>query len=129
MMTLLLNTAGNPVSFNLANYNLQFTQGNIQWLAQKLKIRLSMVLGEWYLDSTIGLPYFSIIFQKGANQAMINALFTAAILGCPGVASLEQMSLSVVPYPNGSGSFPRGQIQGSFTVQAESGEIVEVSYE
>jgi hypothetical protein len=128
MKNLLLN--GNR-NFVLTNYNLTFTPDQATWMAQKLRIRISMFLGGWYLDTTIGMPYLpvpgqpniqAILGSKSPNQAQAISLLKALIFGTPGITALQQFSVSVVPNPNGPQ--PANIFQGSFTAQMQSGDVV-----
>ncbi len=96
-------------------------------------IRISMFLGGWYLNTTIGMPYLpvpgqpqiqAILGSKNPNQAQAIALLKALILGTPGIIALEQFSVSVVPNP--TGPQPANIFQGSFTAQMQGGQVVTV---
>lgn len=51
--------------------------------------RLSMFLGEWFLDNTQGTPWFQQILVKNPDQANIDGIFKNIILGTPGVVQLS----------------------------------------
>lgn len=55
---------------------------------QRLTIKLSTFLGEWFDDPTFGVPYKENIFTKPKRIALINATMTRAILEVPGVNRL-----------------------------------------
>lgn len=120
-------------NFVLKNYNIAVTPDQVTWMAQKLRIRISMFLGGWYLNVNIGLPYLpvpgqpqiqAILGSKNPNQAQAIAVLKALILGTPGIIGLEQFSVSVVPNP--TGPQPANIFQGSFTAQMQGGQIVTV---
>ena len=58
MVNLLLNPSTR--NFVITGYNLTLTSTQQQWMAQKLLIRISMFLGGWYLNTTLGLPYLPV---------------------------------------------------------------------
>lgn len=62
---------------------------------QSLEIRLQFILSEWFLDNTAGLPYPTIIFEKGTNLSTVYSLFRREIIETRGVQKL--MSLNLTP--------------------------------
>lgn len=62
-------------------------------IAQHLRIRLRFVLGEWFFDQDIGMPYFEEILIKNPNTNVVTTLFRTAILSTPGVLSLDSLDL------------------------------------
>jgi hypothetical protein len=59
-------------------------------IRQRLLQALRFFLGEWFLDTTEGIPYFQTILVKGTPPDIIEAEFKSAILGVEGVASLNE---------------------------------------
>lgn len=55
---------------------------------QRLIQRLKTFLGEWFLDTTIGVPYHQIIFQKAVPNSVVEDLFKSEILATTGVTEL-----------------------------------------
>ena len=49
-----------------------YTVSGIDGLVQRLKIRLQVFLGEWFLDITRGVPYFQQILKKGTSYDEIS---------------------------------------------------------
>ncbi|MEX4399579.1 hypothetical protein MZA86_01045 [Haemophilus influenzae] len=43
--------------------------------AQQIKVVLLTFLGEWFLDTTIGLPYFDEILTRNPDNARIQSIF------------------------------------------------------
>lgn len=62
--------------------------------AQQIKVVLLTFLGEWFLDITIGLPYFDEILVKNPDSSRIQAIFRKKIIQIKGVQSVEQLSLN-----------------------------------
>jgi len=56
---------------------------------QSVRCRLLMYMGEWFLDTTAGTPYFQEIFIKPANLANIESIFKQRILETDGVTKLN----------------------------------------
>lgn len=61
--------------------------------AQQIKVVLLTFLGEWFLDTTIGLPYFDEILTKNPDSTRIQAIFRKKIMGVVGVKEVERLSL------------------------------------
>ncbi len=84
-------------------------------IRQNILQRLRTFFGEWFLDNTIGLPYFEQIWVKNPDQSKIDALFQNAILGTPGVVSLNEYSF--VP------DFQKRTLNIAFVAQTTSGTV------
>lgn len=56
---------------------------------QKLKIRLWLFLGEWYLDTSAGTPFHQNILVKNPNIPLIDTILKSRILGTEGVTELK----------------------------------------
>ncbi len=87
---------------------------------QRLKIKLSTFLGEWFDDPTFGVPYKENVFTKPIRITLINATMTRAILEVPGVKRL----LSPIEYDNEAQRVSRKLLM-SFAVNTDFG-IVEL---
>lgn len=61
-----------------------------QEIRQRLIHNLKTFLGEWFLDTTLGVPYFQIVFVKGASPALIADVLKSAILSTVGVTTLTR---------------------------------------
>lgn len=71
----------------IENGNLAFIEGQEE-IAQIVKLRLQSFYGEWFLDTTRGVPYFTTIFEKGVDPATIDNVFIETIINVPGIISL-----------------------------------------
>lgn len=47
---------------------------------QGLTIALKTLLGEWFLDTDVGVPYFEKIFKKQVNKEAVDIVFQEQIL-------------------------------------------------
>lgn len=74
------------------NGDLQLLDGARQ-VAQQIKITLLAFLGEWFLDTSFGVPYLEAVLVKNPNPAVLNALFRRAILDVPGVTRIRSLRL------------------------------------
>ena len=64
-------------------------------LIQRLKIRLEFLLGEWFLNVNLGIPYTQIIFEDGANNLdVVYFIFSTEIRAVEGVDTLDELTLT-----------------------------------
>ena len=79
----------------LTNHNLSLVTDVSACAAQKLANRFLLLLGEWFLDTRIGLPYYQSIAVKNPNLKVLQALFTQVVLSVPGIQSIQSLLLSL----------------------------------
>jgi hypothetical protein len=90
MADLALDTFG---ELDLSYDSLTFFTG-ADAVAQHLKIRLRLIRGEWFLDTRVGIPYYSQIWVKNPNLGAVHTTFRRAIITTPGVERLERIDSS-----------------------------------
>lgn len=78
----------------LENNNWKLITG-VSEIAQIMKQNLQTVLGEVWLNTELGLPWFDEIFEKSQTQKNIDALIIAEISQTPGFISLARYSSSI----------------------------------
>lgn len=61
-------------------------------VAQKVKTKLLFYQGEWFLDITVGVPYFQQVFVKPALIGTIESLIKSQIINTEGVSRLTSFS-------------------------------------
>ena len=86
-------------------------------LAQKLRIRLKLLKGDYVLDGNIGVPWIQAIVGKD-TQGVATQILRKAIATCPGVATLDSFTLTV--------SSARA-VSVSFSVTSTTGDPVTVA--
>ncbi len=79
--------------FILVNGNFSFTKG-IDAIRQGIEIRLQFFLGEWFLDTSKGMPYYQRVLVKNPSIPGVRALFREHILKAPGVRSVTSLELT-----------------------------------
>ena len=84
-------------------------------IRQRLSVRLRLVLREWFLDLTAGLPYYEVFFDKNPDVQEIEARLRAAILGVPGVLEILYFNLTF--------NNERRVLTVHFTVSTEEGNV------
>ena len=78
----------------ISNGDLVLTTEDNDAIPQHLRQRLRVLKGEWFLDRTIGLPYFDLIMEKNPSSKLVAAVFKKTILDTPGVLKLNSFDLS-----------------------------------
>lgn len=69
--------------------------------AQFVKQRLDFQRGEWFLDETIGMPWFQGVFATNATSGDVarrsytESIIKSTILGTPGVTALVEFNFTV----------------------------------
>lgn len=66
---------------------------NAERVAQQIKVKLLTFLGEWFLDTTWGVPYLEYILVKQPNQDLIKQILSEQILSVDDVKSLNALEL------------------------------------
>jgi hypothetical protein len=110
---LALNTSGD---LDLVSRGLRLTTQGAEALAQKLRVRLSLAQGDWFLDTRVGVPYYTDVMGKQPAGAA-EALLRGVIMTCPGVAALESFTLT-------RNTDRRARL--SFAVRSVTGDIVTI---
>ncbi len=63
----------------------------------KLRNRFVFFLGEWFLDTRIGTPWFQYVLVKNPDLAVVRRMIRAVIESCPVIASCDSVDLSYNP--------------------------------
>lgn len=68
----------------------------LEAIAQDLRIRLKFFLGEWFLDTRQGMPYFEKIFTDDPkpNLSVVKSIFRKALLLTPGVLNVTDLVIN-----------------------------------
>jgi len=75
----------------IMQYDLKLQTGT-DLMRQRLKQSLLFFMGEWYLDTTDGVPYYQEILKKGPDQITVESVLKAAIVETPEVIKLLSFS-------------------------------------
>lgn len=73
---------------------LYFSDGPLQAL-QEIGCRLDFFLGEYFLDTSQGIPYYRDILIKAPNGETIKSLYRRTILSVPGMAQISKLEYSL----------------------------------
>ena len=85
-------------------------------LAQRIRCRVRLWLGEWFADTAIGVPWQQILGTKNA-QSFAEATLRRVVATCPGVSHVDAFSFAF--------DGPRRAASVSFRVTATDGTVVE----
>ncbi|EHK65308.1 hypothetical protein [Achromobacter arsenitoxydans] len=69
--------------------------GGAERVRQQIGITLRVLLGEWFLDTSFGVPYFEDILVKNPDRASIEAVLRARIVDVPSVTAVQRLGLEV----------------------------------
>jgi hypothetical protein len=72
------------------NYDNPLVSG-LDQIVQNLRIRLKFFFGEWFLDTRLGIPYFSDSFTKG-GAGVVDAIIQATIKETPEINEILSYS-------------------------------------
>ena len=64
---------------------------------QHIGTRMRFVSNDWFLDPARGLPMFDRILVRNVNQADVYSLYSNQIAQTPGVISVDQIQLTLLP--------------------------------
>lgn len=93
-MNILIDDATGDISIDANNWVMVDGLDEIQ---QIMKQNLQTVGGEWFLDTSLGLPWFTEILEKNNSQKNIDAIFIDEIAATPGFISLVKYESSLDP--------------------------------
>ena len=82
--------SNNDIAIENFNFVIITEEENI---AQRVLINLRVFLGEWFLDTTRGVPYYQSILIKNPDSSLVEAELRAVILSTNGIAKLKSFSM------------------------------------
>lgn len=92
-MDLLLDENTHDLVF--VNGECPTTQDQKTKVAQRLKVRLQTFLGEYFINTSIGIPYYQKIFGKVRNKSTVDIIFQTEILADDGVIEIVSYSSDI----------------------------------
>jgi hypothetical protein len=106
------------LKLNTQTHDLLVTDGDLQVFSdngairQNLKQRLLFFLGEWFLDTSQGVPYYQFILVKNPNLDLVESTLKDVVLSTTGILELDTFQLD----------YTRGTRQLQVSLQAKSTE-------
>jgi len=84
---------GNNHDITLVNNDLGVRKDALTVTAQCIETRLKLFLGEWNLDTTLGIPYFQAILGQKVDKGLISSYFMSEIAKERNVKSVDDFSV------------------------------------
>ena len=76
-----------PLTFDLPVFPVHIS--GVDLIVQRMTIRLQRFLGEWILDTTVGIPYLAFIQERPVDVEGITAVLRTEIETTPGVLRVD----------------------------------------
>jgi CRISPR/Cas system CSM-associated protein Csm3 (group 7 of RAMP superfamily) len=86
MKSLAINPTGN--SFIRENGKFRYTRNNLEYLAQKVRSVISIILGEWFLDPSLGIPYIPTSDNKIEHRPLLEITLRTKITAIQGIKKI-----------------------------------------
>ena len=86
------------LKLDLVTGDIVVENGKLVWIGgadavrQHLQNRFLTFLGEWFLDTSIGVPWFRDILKKNPTFSLVAAIMKSTILDTPGVIDLIEFN-------------------------------------
>jgi|LSQA01.1.fsa_nt_gi hypothetical protein len=120
MKDLFIEQRGNR--FVVEDHRWRFTETRLEYLAQKIRHTISVFLGEWFMDRTIGIPYIpGENVEKDMHRRMIETALQVRIGEVEGVEKFISFSSRLDKAAR--------ILTVDFTVQIDTGETYSDSVE
>jgi hypothetical protein len=71
------------------------TASGVDAVRQDVEDAVNLVRGEWFVDASAGIPYFSDVLVKSPSLAAIGSAFRSAILAREGVNSITSFAMTL----------------------------------
>jgi hypothetical protein len=105
----------NSNKFSVVDHRWRFTETRLEYIAQKIRHTISVFLGEWFMDRTIGIPYIpGEDVNKNMHRHMIETAIQVRIGEVKGVEKFLSFSTSLDKAAR--------VLTIDFTVQLDSGD-------
>lgn len=89
-----LDRTTHEVFIDPATGDIQLVDGAAR-VAQQIKVTLLLFLGEWFLDTSFGVPYMEDILVKNPRWGTVNAVLRTRIAAVPGVLRIRRLTLDL----------------------------------
>lgn len=92
-----------------------------QCAAQKTRNRLLFFLGEWFLDTRLGVPWFQSILVKAPDLPIVEKILREVITSVPSITGIVQFLITYVPRARSVAFAFEAQTETGQTIQGGSG--------
>jgi hypothetical protein len=80
----------NDLQINSGDFSICTT--DTEAIAQAIAIRLKIIQGEWFMDASLGIPYFTEIFGQKRNERFIRQVVLPEIQSVLGVREITSFT-------------------------------------
>jgi hypothetical protein len=81
-----------PHDILVQDYDLSLVDSSSQ-IRQKITVKLRFILGEWFLNTIVGIPYYEQIWIKNPDLNKVSTVMKNEILNVNGVQSLTLFNM------------------------------------
>lgn len=81
---------------DVGTFDLVLIAGSMR-VRQQIEVTLLTLLGEWFLDTSWGVPYFDAILVKSPDRIRLESIIRAKVGDVPGVQAIPTVDISVDP--------------------------------
>ena len=86
MKSLAITPQGNK--FIREKNRFRFTRSHLEYMALRVRSVISIFLGEWFLDQTLGIPYIPKTDMKNGHRSLIESALRTKITAIKGIEKL-----------------------------------------
>jgi len=109
----------NTNNFRWKNSSLTMTESYLEYMSQKVRCCLSLLKGEWYLDTRLGIPYIpSWEEDNDGHRSILESAIRVKIAGIDGIKKLLSFSSELEKKTR--------RLSVSFSAQCDNGETLEM---
>ncbi len=94
MTDIRLEFLGQQPDIVIRNNNIVLVDGE-EAIDQQLRLRLKFFLGEHFLDTSQGIPFYREVFIKNPNLRLLRTIFSEAVRTTPGISSVDSMEVTI----------------------------------
>lgn len=93
--SLYLDPITGDLAFDNINNRLRIVEDDeiMIYTAQKIETQLSFFRGSWFLNRSLGIPYFQSILVKNPNLSIIASIFRSALLNIDVVVEILEFNV------------------------------------
>lgn len=78
----------------ITDYDLVPTDG-LDAIVQRLRIKFRLFVGEWFLDTKFGTPWYQTVLKKNPDPGQMEAAFKEVILTTPEVQNILEFDMNL----------------------------------
>lgn len=93
-MTSLLQTTDGDLA--LPNGRLALVSGTVE-KAQKAHDLLGLATGEWFVDTSVGIPWFGLVLGQRPDLEVIKRIVMTVLLSIPGIVDVPELDAEFDP--------------------------------